>query len=247
MTAHQNDFIYMKIYHDLQEKIKSNKIKRGEKLPTENELKDQYNVSRDSVRKALMKLENSGMIIRRAGAGTFVKSEIADYSLSYQESFTEQMKKIGMRPSSEILSIEILTDYDEDIAAKLALQDDERIYKICRVRKADGEPMAYEIVFVPQKIVPNLHTLLYDETSLYQLYEEHYHLEMKELEVHIQAELADKIVQKKLKLKENTPILKISGVMTLENHQPHYFFICYHIGTKYTFSTRLPRRKKADI
>ncbi len=247
MTTNKNDFIYMQIYHDLQEKIKTNEIKRGEKLPTENELKDQYNVSRDSIRKALTKLENNGTIIRRAGSGTFVTSEIADYSLSYQESFTEQMIKIGKKPSSDILAIEILNDCEKDIATKLAIEPDERIYKICRVRKADGEPMALEIVFVPQKLVPNLHTFLYEETSLYQLYEDRYQLKMKDLEVHIQAELADKVVQKKLKLKENTPILKISGTMTLENHQPHYYFICYHIGTKYTFSTRLPRKKKGEF
>ena len=48
---------------------------------------------------------------------------------------------------------------------------------------------------------------------------------------------------KKFRLKENTPILKISGVMQLEDQRPHYYFVCYHIGHKYSFSVRLPRKR----
>ncbi len=243
MTVDKNDFIYMKIYNDIYEKIKSNVLKPGGRIQPENVLKEQYNVSRDSIRKALQKLENDGLISRRAGAGTYVTSKIADYSLASQESFTEQMIKIGKVPSSEILSIEILSDYDAEIGEKLDLVPGEKLYRVCRVRKADGDPMALEIVYVSQKLVPNLHTLLYEDTSLYKLYEDYYNLKMKDMEVHIEAELADKDVQKKLRLKENTPILKISGVMQLEDQRPHYYFVCYHIGHKYSFSVRLPRKR----
>ena len=125
-------------------------------------------------------LENDGLISRRAGTGTYVTSKIADYSLANQESFTEQMKKIGKIPSSEILSIEILSDYEAEIGEMLDLVPGEKLYRVCRVRKADGDPMALEIVYVSQKLVPNLHTLLYEDTSLYKLYEDYYNLKMKD-------------------------------------------------------------------
>lgn len=67
----QKELKYFKLMEDLKEKILSGEIRVGDKLPSENELSARYEVSRQTVRKALSILENAGYIYAEHGRGTF--------------------------------------------------------------------------------------------------------------------------------------------------------------------------------
>ena len=233
----------MRIYQKLHDEIESGILKPGSQLPTENELKTQYGVSRDTVRRALAKLESEGYIDRKAAAGTFVRAWKADYSLLSHKSFSEQMRAIGLDPSSDICSIDISADFPAEIVGRLEVEPGEKIYKICRLRKADGEPMAYEVAYVPQKLCPNLHTHILEDTSLYELYENEYGLQMGNISVRIEAEAARDESLLILRLANNAPILKVTSLMRLQDGRPLYYVISEHIGGKYVFSTVLPRKR----
>ena len=60
------------IYKQLFDKIRFGTYGMGEKLPSENELCEEHGVSRPVVRAALSKLRDSGLIVSRRGAGSFV-------------------------------------------------------------------------------------------------------------------------------------------------------------------------------
>ena len=62
---------YYKLMEELKEQIVSGKLRAGDKLPSENELSRAYGVSRQTVRKALLILENAGYIYAEHGRGTF--------------------------------------------------------------------------------------------------------------------------------------------------------------------------------
>lgn len=62
---------YFKIMEDLREQILSGSLRPGDKLPSENELSRQYQISRQTVRKALSILQNAGYIYAEHGRGTF--------------------------------------------------------------------------------------------------------------------------------------------------------------------------------
>ena len=72
--------LYQQISNDLKDRITSQKIKVGEKLPTEMELSETYQVSRITAKHALNELEQLGLIIRTRGKGSFVKSQSPEYS-----------------------------------------------------------------------------------------------------------------------------------------------------------------------
>jgi len=233
----------MRIYQELHDSIESGAFKLGSQLPTENELKIKYAVSRDTVRRALAKLENEGYIIRKAAAGTFIRTRKTDYSLSSHASFSEQMRAMGLVPSSDICSIQISTDFPAEITSQLEVEPTEKIYRICRLRRANGDPMAYEVVYLPQKICPNLHTHILEGTSLYELYENHYGLQMGNISIKIEAETASGESQQILRLANNTPILKVTSLMRLQDGQPLYYVVSEHIGGKYVFTAVLPRKQ----
>lgn len=64
--------LYQTIYEDIVNKIKSNQLQPGDKLPTEFEMMDQYDVSRITASRALQELARSGYVVRYRSKGTFV-------------------------------------------------------------------------------------------------------------------------------------------------------------------------------
>ena len=67
---------YYKMHHDLQEQIRCGEWKSGDKIPSENQLSAAYQVSRQTVRKALAILEQEGYIYAVHGKGTFVSERM---------------------------------------------------------------------------------------------------------------------------------------------------------------------------
>lgn len=64
---------YKQIYTQLHRALNSKEYLPGEKLPSENELVEQFHASRPTVSRALAQLESDGLVERRAGSGTFVR------------------------------------------------------------------------------------------------------------------------------------------------------------------------------
>ncbi|MGL4452971.1 MAG: GntR family transcriptional regulator [Sarcina sp.] len=67
------EYLYEKIYSDLIKKIEDGTYKIGDKIPTEQELTKEYNVSRMTIKCAIKMLVDEGYIERLSGVGSFVK------------------------------------------------------------------------------------------------------------------------------------------------------------------------------
>ncbi|UKS30906.1 GntR family transcriptional regulator [Paenibacillus sp. HWE-109] len=67
--------IYERIYETLREEILQRKYNIGDRVPSEKELADEYNVSRITSKKALEMLAEVGLIVRKPGRGSFVAEE----------------------------------------------------------------------------------------------------------------------------------------------------------------------------
>lgn len=65
--------VYIEIVKQLRIIISKEKLKPGDKLPSERELSERLNVGRSSVREALRALELLGLIETRRGEGTFIR------------------------------------------------------------------------------------------------------------------------------------------------------------------------------
>ncbi len=241
MSEGKSRFQYFKVYQEIKDKIEQGKVKPGEKLPTEKELQEEFQVSRDTVRKALGKLEQEGFIDRKSAIGTFVRQDKSDYELSYLKSFTEQMKSRGIEPSSVLERIELKTGIRADIREHLQLEEEERCYVICRIRKGDGMPMAYETAYIPYRCCPDIHKYLDDQSSLYEIYENIYHLKLGCGIIHLESEMPSARLQEKLNISKDSPMLFMKCSAFLEDNRPLYYVECSYIGKKYFFSTKISR------
>src|SRR5690625_3765049 len=125
--------VYFKIENDIKEKILSGKYKSGDKIPSENELTEIYDVSRMTVRQAMNNLVNDGYLLKYKGKGTFVSNNKIEKNIQGVRSFTEEMEASGKKVSSKIISMKEMTP-DKSVSEKLFLEKGDKVYKIERIR-----------------------------------------------------------------------------------------------------------------
>lgn len=233
--------LYRKLYTELHDTISSGALRPGDKLPTEQQLQDSYGVSRHTVRMALAKLENEGLIEKRPPLGSFVRQDKSDYELSRMTSFSEQMRARNMVPSSDLESIELARSTPDTIRTVLRLKPDERCYVIRRTRLANGTPMAYEVAYVPSSLCPDIQRHISEDTSLFEVYQEVYGLRIGTANIKLEALEATSVERDRLGLPEHAPVLKMECLCHLKDGGPLYYVECAYDGTKYFFSTKAAR------
>lgn len=153
-------------------------------LPTEREISSRYEVSRNTVRQALDALEAAGSVYRVQGAGTFVANQVVSKSLALT-SFSEDMLDRGLQPGSRLLAVDV-TRAGIALADSLAVEPDEEVVRVSRLRLADGFPMCLETVQLAASNVPGLAELELSG-SLYALLRERYQLEIHRAEQVVRA------------------------------------------------------------
>ena len=74
---------YQRVYTALKRDIQSGRLKKGDRLPSEAELVKTFGASRITVGRAVRDLQAAGLVDRRAGSGTYVRSPRASRALSF--------------------------------------------------------------------------------------------------------------------------------------------------------------------
>ncbi len=168
--------LYYQLMNIIVEMIEEGNLQEDDKLPSERELCEKYDVSRSTVRQAIQELEKEGYIYRVHGKGTFVSPERFKQDLLEFYSFTEEMKKLGKTPSSRVLDFKV-AKCDEKLARKMKLNVKDNIYVFTRLRLADGEPMMVETSYVPYNRFPDLTRDELEKHAMYDIFTDKYNAE----------------------------------------------------------------------
>lgn len=153
--------------------------KPGDRLPSDAELCERFGVSRMTARQAVQVLSSEDLVVRRRGAGTFVASGRVPRLLGSPLSFTESMRRRGMKASSRLLERGIIEPSDTE-RRSLGLGPADHAYLVERLRLADGTPMAIERAVMPVSLVESL-TSDIETGSLHVAFEEAGHIPTKAL------------------------------------------------------------------
>src|SRR3954447_22844737 len=122
----------------------------GSAIPSERQLSSDLHVSRLTVRAALDDLVREGYLVRRRGAGTFVREPKIAQELT-MTSFSEDMRRRGMRPGSRTLSLSTMLA-GAFLGRALHVSPSEPIVVAKRLRLADGVTMAIETLHVRESL-----------------------------------------------------------------------------------------------
>ncbi len=141
----------------------------GMQLPAEIELARSMGVSRTSLREAVLQLEHEGLVIRRHGFGTFVRSTSSlGTSLEFNLSVSDLIRSHGMTPGTldPQVALRPASGYE---AGRLGLSDGEQVVVLERIRTADGRPVVFIRDVLPASLLAghDLQELLVESLSLY--------------------------------------------------------------------------------
>ncbi len=139
----------------------------GDAIPSERQLGVDLGMSRLTVRAALDELVRAGLLVRRRGSGTFVSEPKIAQELT-MTSFTEDMRRRGMEPSSRTLDLRV-APAGAHLGRLLHVSPSEPVMIIERLRLADRETMAIEALHVPERLVPSLAARDLEKRSFYEL------------------------------------------------------------------------------
>ena len=218
--------------------IESDALKDGDKLPSEAEISALFRASRITVRRAMEEIVKDGCLERIQGKGSFVRKMKQDMQLNHLRGFTEEMKAKGLLVSSQVLSVG-MESCTPQIAKHLEIESYSQVLSIQRLRLIEKEPVAFEHVFIPFHLYPELSKKDLSG-SLYALLAEN-GLTVSRASQSISAGFASPKVRELLKVNPKTPMLIIERVTFQEDNTPLEYVLSTYRSDRYTFHVDMSR------
>lgn len=161
---------HTQIEAEIARRIESGILRPGDQIPPERELVEQMQVSRMTLRQALTRLVDRGLLERQRGRGTFVCEPKLVHSLSNLTGLHGELLSQGIIPTARLLtSAEIPAT--PAVANLLEVAEGAPVYCITRLRLGAGVPIAHETSYFPANIVPGLLEEDLEGNSIYKLME----------------------------------------------------------------------------
>lgn len=155
------------LHRELLQRIGKGEFSNG--FPGEHELSQTYDVSRHTVREALRRLREAGLLDSARGRVTQVRPKAIEQNLGGLYSLFREVEAQGHVQRSDVITISLTT---EPLAANaLGIDISTEFFHLERLRRSDGEPLAHDKVWIPSAIAAPLmeadftHAALYDELT----------------------------------------------------------------------------------
>ena len=203
--------LYLQVEADIKNRILSKQYMPGDKLPTENELSDQYNVSKITIRKAIQNLSDEGYVNKVQGKGTFINFKKDKLYLNKTSGFKESLSSLGHASRHDIIQASFL-NADEDIAEKLMIPMGTKVVYIERLVWQDNEPIAIDKIYIEDARFPDFITTLSKDRSFYQVMDECYHIRPNHSVLEIDGKAAQSHSADTLKCNVGDPLFSIHKI-----------------------------------
>ena len=206
---------YIRIHDKIKADVDDGTWKIGQRLPSERDLCNTFDVSRMTVRQAITLLVDEGILERKPGSGTFVASSRVKEKMRGTTSFTEIVKSQGKKPSSELISYKRVHPNEFEIKNLGVL------------------PQSYEIASIPEKIIRGFKESEITEHFFKTLTDNGY--EIGKSQQTISASLANSSLAKHLKVKTGDALLSLTQISFLQDGQAFEYVRSYYVGDRFEF------------
>lgn len=230
--------LYVQLTEAIKKKIYTGELETGDNLPTEEELENDYSVSKTTVRQALQLLLKQGFINKDRGKTAYVTEKKLEHPVGFVSSFTEDMIKKGLKPSTKLINISFLKPH-KIAAKKLKLEKERKVIFIKRVRFVENEPISINCVYLHPRIPIEIFKNGLPQESLYKTLEEECHVNFSSADESVEAVLASKLDAKLLSINEGEPLLLVTRLTYDENNNPIEWNETWFRGDKFKYHAKL--------
>jgi GntR family transcriptional regulator len=224
------------------DQIRSEELKPGDAVPSEQAISTRFGVSRMTVRQALKSLADLGVIYSQRGKGTFVAGNKLEKSFRQVLSFTEEMAARGSRATSRVLRFEIEAA-NEIVANALEVPVGTDVISLRRLRLADAVPMGIEWSRIPVCLCPDLMESFQPGGSLYQVLSRRYGIKVAVTDEVAEAGVANADQARLLQIVKRGPVLLFSRIAYVESGQAVEYVTSVYRGDLYKIVNRIITQK----
>ena len=147
---------YLVIYNEIAKQIDEKLWEPDQLLPSEHELKEQYDTSRETIRKALNLLSQNGYIQKVRGKGSVViPRNKYDFPVSGLVSFKELAEKMNNQAKTIVHDVSLVKP-DDYLKKQLHVTSKDNVWKVIRVRDLAGDKVILDKDYFNEKYVPHL-------------------------------------------------------------------------------------------
>jgi GntR family transcriptional regulator len=230
--------LHNKVEKMMRELIEQAAYRDGELLPKEVDIAEKIGVARNTVRHAIGKLVNEGLLVRKKGVGTKVAASRIPTRLDSWWSFTKEMKSRGIDVVNFELAVTILPA-SEEVATAMDIKQGTKIIEVLRLRGTASGPSLLTI----SSFHPRLKMTGRENFSkpLYQMLEEDFDVIAAISREEISAINADKTLASKFNLEVGAPVLFRKRIVSDTDGRLIEFNKVYYKGDGFSYSIDVKR------
>ena len=232
---------YQIIYKDLEKAIHEQKYQVGDFLPTEQELVQSYQVSRDTIRKALTLLVEEGLVKKIHGSGSqVINQEQINFPVSDLTSYQELIVQQGLNSQTNVISLDKII-VDSKLSERTGFSNSRQVWRVVRQRVVDSCASVTDIDYLDTSLVPQLNRSI-AEHSIYDYIENQLNLSISHAFKEITIDNAtdqDKIL---IDLGKDQHVVCIRSKVYLTNGKQFQFTESRHKLEKFKFVDYAKRR-----
>lgn len=211
-------------------------LPQGAQLPGERFLAKDFGVSRMTLRRAIEVLTREGHLLKQARSGTYIQRPIIASQLKLR-SFTEEMKSRGVVPSSRILTFREVRA-NQEIASRLNIALDTKLFRIRRIRLGDMIPVGIETLHISQQVITRMNRkVLYG--SLYDYFESEFNIYVQHASNTVSAYMPNARERQALEIDDKTPCLHMRMVDANQYEIPFMTAECIYRSDRYEIALRV--------
>jgi DNA-binding GntR family transcriptional regulator len=205
---------YYQIALDLRRRIAAGEWADTTRLPAELALATEYQVSRSTVRQALLELEGDGMLIRQRPAGTFINRQYLRPAptITLPLGFVQTFRALGHTPHVDVRLAEVRPGTSAEIALALGIDPNERVAYFERLFSLDGQMLDIIRSVIPARLCPGITEQPLIDGSIHSTLAAHYDLHLTHADHDIEAVRATKEDEADLGVEAGAPVLVLTSV-----------------------------------
>lgn len=146
--------LYQRIKDHILERIGSGDWPAGHRIPSENQLVDEFGISRMTVNRAIRELASEGYLSRLTGVGTFVREMPRQTSMIEIMNIADEISARGHEHSCTVVSLREVTA-QAGLADRFQREPGAALYHIVAVHREDGVPVQLEERYVSPLLAPD--------------------------------------------------------------------------------------------
>lgn len=226
--------LYFQLKNIILEKIETGEYEEDTKIPSEQDLCEQYNISRPTVRQAINELTNNGQLYKLKGKGTFVSKRKSSIHIKDYSGFTDSILDSMEPEKKEVLSVSSVTsdDYAKLKEVFSDKSDKQEFTSITYINKRNDETFSVNTSYIPVNLFPDIANDIMSKKPSFEILRGKYPLVPCSSRSTLEVIYTDHADAGLLQVQPGQPLIEISNILYSKSGQAVEFIVAKYRADK---------------